>query len=324
LEGKPKPGSNDSTLTIDYIRLEGPAGVKIIDDFEEVSAKLSRLHYVNDASHGKTAAQIAPSNVPFTTRQSSVEFNLADYKVLSYDIKQTGSPALADIAFRTPDAPNHTHTYGGWHSVAPAPFYASLANAKTDQQGEDCYAVLQYDGYGTFDSKLTRRVVLTKEGVLVIRDAFLPGARASGWTGGSVWQLSELAAQGKNWFSSPLIHDVSCEREDTATYTHGMLVYFAPEPGLEYGVTPMTYGGPIAVGGNGKRFVAYCKTPLESGKPVTLTTVVLPTNEGVAAETYAKGISTTTPAEGGTEVDIQLPHAGLHIKISDTAWSVHR
>jgi hypothetical protein len=194
--------NGDQSVLIDNIRLEGPAGTRMIQDFESGEAPNNGAVFTRDASHGTQALEIKPftNRVTIAPPAAGADFSLHDYKTLSYDIKQVGDPTLVTLDVRIPDAPNGSHTYDAWHTMSPGPFYAAIASARTQTQGSDSYAEVRYDGYGTWDSTLTRRIVLTREGVIVVRDTFTAGAAAEGRTGGAVWQMPVLAEHGANWF----------------------------------------------------------------------------------------------------------------------------
>ncbi|HEY0257381.1 MAG TPA: hypothetical protein VGC39_08055, partial [Candidatus Methylacidiphilales bacterium] len=224
-------GPTTNAVLVDNIRLEGPAGVKILEDFEDGKPPRGGT-FVAGGSHGAQALRIEPADARVTIPAPATggDFALTDYKVLCYDIKQTGAPVLPSLSFRTPEAPNGSHTYETWHGVTRSPFYAELVKAQALNHGEDCYAEVHYDGYGTWDSNLVRRIVLTREGIIVARDSFQPGPSAAGWTGGVVWQLPTLAAQGDHWFASDLKNDVSCVAGDSTVYRRGMLIsFFSPQ-----------------------------------------------------------------------------------------------
>jgi hypothetical protein len=311
-----------NAILIDNIRLEGPAGVKILEDFESGRPPRNAT-FTSDASHGVQALSIVPTNARVTIPSPTAggyEFSPSDYKILCYDIKQTGDPPVPNISFRTPDAPNGSHMYETWHTVTRSPFYAALVDAKTENRGVDCYAEVHYDGYGTWDSNLVRRIVLTKEGIIVVRDSFQPGPSAAGWTGGAVWQLPTLMEQGDHWFASDLKSDVSCVAGDQTHYRHGMLVaFFSPQP-LTCGVTTV----PIDVKKALNRSEAWGKLPaLTPGKPALTMTVVVPTDPETDAKELAAAVA-ASEGKDGMAAKIGLKTGPIEVDISDTAWAVHR
>jgi hypothetical protein len=305
-------GANSSIL-IDNVRLEGPAGGKELLDFESGPAPRGAT-VSDDASHGAHSIAIAPAGESVTILPpKDAEFSLKDYKILAYDIKQTGTPMLT-VDFRIPKAPNGSHLYEAWHTIAPSPFYAELKSAKTETRGQDEYAEVTYEGYGTWDSKLTRRIVLTSEGAILVRDTFTAGPTAAGWTAGAVWQIPSVAEQGKNWFASKPVDDVSLSPQDATIYHRGELVYFAASDDLVAGATKQLYQ-------KESRFTAWAKLPLlKAGQTVSMVTVVLPTDEKSKLKAMGDGIRTTLEK---AEVRVALPD-GEQVEIGETAWLVKR
>ena len=70
-----------------------------------------------------------------------------------------------------------------------------------EQRGRDAFGQISYESYITSDTTLTRRLVLTAEGPLVVHDVLTPGSSMAGWTAGQLWQLYELKSQGADWFA---------------------------------------------------------------------------------------------------------------------------
>ena len=98
---------------------------------------------------------------------------------------------------------------------------------------------MQYKSYITADSTLTRHLVLTAEGYLVVHDVLVPGRSMTGWQAGQLWQLYELKAKGEDWFCS----------EDDGPYPAGdgmksrrMLVRFATGPETQAGLEEVKQG----------------------------------------------------------------------------------
>lgn len=310
-----KPYNGNDTILIDNIRLEGPAGTKALQDFEADSLPRGTQHS-DDASHGSHSLAITPAGQSVTIPPpSSAEFSLNDYKVLAYDIKQTGNPPMLTDDFRIPNAPNGTHMYEAWHTIAPSPFYAALASAITQTHGQDGYAEVYYDGYGTWDSKLVRRIVFTQEGIIVVRDTFTAGATAAGWTGGAVWQIPGVAAQGKNWFLSTPMEDVTLSPQDISAHKQNEIVYFASTDSLEMGITKQLYQKQV-------RYSVWARLPLlAAGKTVSLVTIVLPGDEHTPFKSVADSIRVTNTAAGA---HVQIPAEGLELNLTEKEWDIQR
>lgn len=68
---------------------------------------------------------------------------------------------------------------------------ARAMSASVQQRGRDAYGQIEYDSYVERDTRVTRRLVLTSEGYLVVQDEITAGRSADGWTAGQLWQLYE-------------------------------------------------------------------------------------------------------------------------------------
>lgn len=310
-----EPGGS---ILIDNLRLVGPGGTQIIDDFEDAKTATPRgTRYSTNASHGHQSLEIAAPESRVMLRPYNFAFDASAYKVVCYDIKRTGNAPV--FHFRMTPAANGIHMYGGWHAVTPGPFYATIPEAKTQNVGEDCYAQVIFNGYGTWDSKLTRQIVLTREGVLVIRDSFVPGPSAAGWTGGSVWQLPSFIERGENWFAGGMREDFSCDPADPRTYARGMLVKFTGDAATNFGMQTGVFGK----NNKEKRYIAYSKVKLTPGTPMAMTSVVVPLATPSEATLLAAGIQVTQSA-AETNADIALAGRRIKVKVTATDWRVER
>jgi hypothetical protein len=79
---------------------------------------------------------------------------------------------------------------------------ARIAGASAEQHGEDAYGKVEYSSYLTPDTRLTRHLVLTAEGYLIVHDVLVPGKSMADWNAGQLWQLYEKQASGDDWFCS--------------------------------------------------------------------------------------------------------------------------
>jgi hypothetical protein len=114
---------------------------------------------------------------------------------------------------------------------------ADLPTARAEQHGRDAYGRIDYAAYLTADSRLTRHLILTAEGVLVIRDVLTPGPLMKGWNAGQLWQLYEKQTQGADWFCAEDDGPYPTGGgRDAPTHTRRILVRFDAEPGTKTGV----------------------------------------------------------------------------------------
>ena len=71
-----------------------------------------------------------------------------------------------------------------------------LTKEKAESYDGDGFGSVSYNAIWTYDSSWTRSTVLTKEGILVVRDEFKPGVSAKGLVGGPVWHLPQAPKSG--------------------------------------------------------------------------------------------------------------------------------
>lgn len=143
-----------------------------------------------------------------------------------------------------------------------------LKEAKTEDDGKNCYGEMYYQGVYTYDSDWRRSVLQTEAGYLIVVDEFMPGEDASGMVGGPVWQLKSVPEQGINWFDSIVEERLN----------ESLLVYFHPQSGHNYGVQCQPK---ILID---KEYAVYDKTIFEPGRKETFVSVMVPHNADIMPE----------------------------------------
>jgi len=190
-----------------------------------------------------------------------------------------------------------------------------LLNAETNVNGEDCFGEIVLGDHFVSDTKLTRRMVLTKEGVLVLQDYVEPSEEANGMAVGVVWQCyNKPNKQGDNWFNAP--SEKQWADMLGKPKNKELLVYFEQTEGRSFGVQQEDY--------TVKPFVLHAKQIVKSNRPVTFTTVLVPHNPDVSVEDLEKTIVTTTK---GRDSKISLKINGNQVSIQinkDKTWKVDR
>ena len=185
----------------DNLRLEGPAGVKLIDDFDRTAgwdprlAKRTEVICSDDRTQGAHSQRVAWQAVPSAEfkRQfpagKEVVFSRSQYDTLKLDLKCTGQRPYM-----------HIRGLGRQIDLGDQVLVSELPEVRVEQRGRDAAARLCYASYIHADCTLTRRIVLTAEGYLVVHDVLTPGQSMDGWNGGTLWQLYDMADKGKDWF----------------------------------------------------------------------------------------------------------------------------
>ena len=161
------------------------------------------------------------------------------------DFPQTGPQRLAATgSTERPDAkqfPLNASCYeciGKWGLGAEFGLDESDGDVMTADCGSDAFGMLRLSKYFRPDTRLTRQLVLTAEGVLVVRDDLLPGSSVSGFQCGPLWHLlhprdeaahiPEDSDAGENWFAQPVV--------ETAGGRSRLLIFHAKTKGRTVGI----------------------------------------------------------------------------------------
>lgn len=280
-------------VNLDNYRLEGPGGTMIIDDFNHqdsfYSAQKKVASYVADDHQGMMLEIKGQGS--FKLKDYGTQIDPNKYKVLAYDVlwKNGERP---DLSWRySNDSPNQ---YNAWHDAFPSPFYTEVEGAETEMNGKDSYARVRFSGYGTWDSRLTRKIVLTKEGALVIQDRFLAGKSADQWAAGETWQMYSAGVKGENWFSSELSELEVPERGNGPLNKRGVLVYFQKVEGDSFGLKENRWGGRKEY----KKVTAFSKFRIKPGQEYKRTVLIIPYGESDLPEIISKNISILETEQG--------------------------
>ena len=313
LRNFPERNKGSDLLGFDNLRLTGPAGTLLVDSFDTPDgwsknlAKFTNPVTSSDKTEGVASQAIAWNQVktqvidrmfpkplpsPFTKQQ---------YTELKLDVKYQGiRPYMLVRGLGT-------EIELGAHELRP-----HLLDTAVEQRGGDVLGQVRYDHYITEDTKLTRTIVLTAEGYLVIRDTLTPGPLMNGWNAGQLWQLYTLAAHGDHWFCSEdegAYPDVSKDAKAMAAGTsRRMMVRFDSDSGTTAGfqelkqdvVDPNPKGLP-----RNSFFTTYNQRKVQSGHPETFSMVVVPNDpKSLSPEELAKKVAITRMPDGSTEATI--------------------
>lgn len=320
-----------TSLKFDNLRLEGPAGTRLVDGFESPEGWVifgNKASATSCNSPDKTEGQVSQefpwnqvgtdlllrnfpkgySNEPFTPEQ---------YDTVKLDVKYSGSRPYFGIRGIAEQGVEMGTLY-----LRP-----KLRDAAVEQRGSDALGTVLYDRYVTHDSTLNRRLVLTKEGYLVIRDHLTPGPAMNDWNAGQLWQLYTLGTQGDHWFCSEddgVYPDVTLNH--TGNPQRRMLVRFAEgngPAGCEKVQRSITWPNPKGLPSTS--FVTtFSNRKVTAGQPTVFSMVVLPVFPGVDPATLAKDVSVTTAPDGSVEA--RFPNSGkpVTVELGDSTWGVKR
>jgi hypothetical protein len=158
-------------------------------------------------------------------------------------------------------------------------------------------ARIEFSPYGTYDSRLIRRIILTEEGVLFVHDELTVGPSAKPAVAGLLWQMYSMDRRGENWFSTEGERGYrSAHLNDNQDYRAGFLAWFPKRPGVDIDLIEVA-----GAKGDGPTYeklqrdrtwrAAYTRQAVQTGKPIVFDLVVVPHAPGVIPDALARGIS---------------------------------
>jgi hypothetical protein len=323
-------------LYLDNIRLEGPGGTQLLESCEGTAV-------LAPWNGGSTDYVLSPDH---TEGSHSLKIPLINGRHGQTLTSLTHKPAVDRTRFDSLkfdwkfEGPQQPWCFMRWGSALRGErgdvfpwmeFYRGTvdkAEAANNEAG-DCRARVEMSGYVTADTRWSREVLMSKEGVLVLVDRVWPGPKAAGYTVGALWQLDNIEAEGKNWFAQkpmrwPALHKGQPDR------SAGMFVWHAPSeatgrrigqqstkdaPGLFDKIPPVEF----------RPITTFASETAVAGKPLVFLTVVAPTlGTQFSPETFAKSIVHTS-GESSAELRCRFEGTDLHFKVAaDGAWSVER
>ena len=321
-------------LYFDNVRLEGPAGTLLLDDFESDkgwelpspkadSFSLKKAKGVNllqseDHTQGKYSQKVNWSAVPGQiyahnfTNKNNFTFNGSDYNSLKLDVKYEGERPYM-----------HIRGLGEQVDLGDMLLPSELSSASAEQQGGDAFGTVEYKMYLETGAQLTRKIALTSEGFLVVADILRPAKTMHGWNAGQLWQLYQLKENGKNWYAS---EDDGEYMVDGKPVRRRMLVKYDAEKTVCNKIES-AYHNPAP---NGRTAYGYSTTAsqfeIKDEKPLTMVMVVLPITPEQDAKTAADGISIT--GKDGTNLTVEIISLeGKKVRLelgADGKWKIER
>ncbi len=290
-------------LWVDNLRLSGPAGEKVLEDFEQ----LRRWHggprqLVDDATQGRRALKVScKPGINFLWRDGfNTTFSLRDYDRIKFSWKMTGAEGgwSNSLLFRMDTSLADYH-------VPIRQLSAVVEDAQAESRGGDQFGTIRMGQYFTDDSRLTRRLVLLSEGILVVCDDLEPGPQADGQVGGPLWHLQAEPVSGGHWFDSP--------------GPRRLLVWCDPAAGRSFGVQSVELWGRI------RPYTVFAKEPLRSGRRTRFLTVLIPHGSEASASDLAQQTAAATDPRGASNLRIGWAARSIQVHIpADGPCSVER
>jgi hypothetical protein len=205
---------------------------------------------------------------------------------------------------------------------------------RAENDGGDSFGRFSYRNYFGAHSRWTRQTVLTREGHLIVRDVYEPGADTDGFQAGPVWCLKadgkETGRDGRGrmgYDNKPPGHDGERSWFDAPAWDHAwwqkrkkrVLVYIHPAPGQTYGqvqhVTTPDVSRRIRTNSS------YARAVVAAGVPKVFLSVLVPHGEDEKPEAVAGRVRTAVDGTGAATASVH----GVRIRIGHRGeWRVRR
>lgn len=328
------PGSaNDrgtTSLCFDNLRLQGAAGVSLVDSFDTSDGwDRSLLQNTPPVDSQDKTQGLASQCIPWSKVKTEVIKRTLPQPWPAPFTRQQFSTLKLDILYRGTRPYMLVRGFGDEIELGAQVLRPTLTSASATQRGEDAMGQVSYRKYITDDTTLTRQIVLTAEGYLIVRDTLMPGPSMNGWTAGQLWQIYTLGERGNGWFSSEddgTYPNVSSD--PSASTTRSMLVRYATPDGTsvlaDEAKQDYTYPNPKGRKGDAF-FTTYSERTVQSGHPEILSMVVVPYDPGkTVARSLANRVTIAQSADGETVAKISTGAKMVAIRIGASAWSVER
>jgi hypothetical protein len=303
----------------------------MIDDFDRTAGWDPRLVQrteivaTADRTQGLASQRVAWKTIPsgefkrtFSQGKETV-ITKDQYDSLKLDLKFTGQRPYA-----------HLRGLGQQVDLGDQLLVSELADARVEQREHDAFGRVVYSSYSRVDCMLTRRMILTAEGYLVVHDRLTPGRMMDGWNAGTLWQLYEEQGIGRDWFCA----------DDDGTYPAGvgsgsvtpqrMLVKFDTSAGAETGIEEIKQEC-HAPNPKGRRpnhfFTSFVRRKLSAGQPAGFTFVVLPHSPSEASpDAAAAQIAIDSGSNDAVSVKIsgRGDRPDVKITLRGDDWSIAR
>jgi len=293
------------TFWVDNLRLAGSDDERILEDFESAEGWSDRPETTREARQGdKALVWHLPggthiiNNQALNKRVASRTFDCSRYPSILIDWKLSDNNEIARPFIFRCGLDYHAHAV----QLQPA-----LQDAKVEQRGMDQYGMMAFTQWFTADTKHTRRLVLTQEGILVAVDRLWPGASADKYVAGPIWHLGpeQDPQRGDNWFNA-----IGASTE--------LLVVFSQAPGRTFGVQT------VDVWKKKNQRTVFAREQLKAGRETLFVSVLIPHEPANNAAHLAEQVRVSTES---STVTASITRRGQTIDIciaNDGIWNVSR
>lgn len=298
-------GRRGVTFWADDLRLTGPGRPPIVlDDFESPQGWHGDPQLSDDAPHeGHSLVWDLPPGVQFRDKEGfDRTFDVRQYPQLKLRWKLSNNDERSRPLIVRAGVDYHAHAI----QLEP-----ELVDVQVEQRGDDQFGSMTFHGWFTPGTTLCRQLVLTRSGVLIVRDVLTPGPSAAGsskaiMVGGPIWHLGPTTPPeaGAHWFNS-------------AGGPQSLLVAFSQAPGRSFGSQT------VDVWSKRNQQTVYAKQALAPDEPICFVTVLVPHQQHDAAA-LAEKIQIAGDLDR-SRIQVDLPRDRFEVQIESTGpWSIAR
>lgn len=362
LNGNTDATAPDDQVFIRNLRLAGPKGELPLEHFSSAPKRLK----ISRRKHGAPEAGWEALNTPGTILNQALlvtveagyqyalrvhgfshSFDLAkDYTRVAFDFLgisnspylrfrqgwrygQTRPPALVSdmILNDRTEAPSHD-VRGG---------ILNPDRVRSEDRAGDSFGSLTYNNYFGAQSEWTRDTVLTREGVLVVRDTYSAGPENNGYRAGPIWCLradgqwkETVRSNGsvaRNFENTPPGHDGRRHWFHAPAYDHALwqtkrqkrvFVFFHPSSDQSYG--QLQHDSTHDLSRDIKTNSTWVAASMTAGKAKVFLSVLVPYNEGEDVRALVEHTRTRVDTRGARA---EVGKIGVEFSAEGT-WKVER
>jgi hypothetical protein len=323
---------DDIQLTLDNVRLTGPSGdlmVEPFDDRDTLTTGWRAAEFTTDCVEGSHAV-LLPYEPGTRSHHGGwdaydVLFDTETYPFIEIDWKvpETAETTASFLSMETQTRDETGEASWGydWLPSASASIDSGrevttvVSGSVVEDVDGDSYGRMTFDDYVSIGTTLTRRMVLTAEGALVVSDTIAPCTDCGVVEVGPLWQLPTEDSPEVEGDAVVATGFIDAESGDRVDDSH-LLVAFEPADGRTAGVG-------LSISMSGVRHRASTQQVVSGGESATMMTVLLPHDGSMDASTLAGDLSWSVPGEVGLPAWGDAPNATVRFGEGDD-WAVER
>lgn len=323
---------------IDNIRLEGPAGTRMIYDFEDggignFSRSDSPFENVAGGYESDRMMKITIDDTSvFYNATTNLKVNTNEYTHIKWDWKTESPQGNATTSLWSivrawdNNCPDDIVTlavrsgYGQCYvEAAPGEMFNNnsyMTDEMVENSGKDTYSSFKLNDHIVKGTTVERRIVLTEEGYAIIQDTITPSEKADGFFGGPIFNLYNVKESGANWFVQKGEKKWYKNSEDTTGTRNGMFVMYSKKEGAQIGHLQSAEGADTT----------FLKTTMVKDTPITFITVLAPNlDDKKTGSDIAKSIVIQKDLTRDSSVSFKTDSGWVSVELPpDNSWKITR